>query len=345
MKQDIRNLSLQELSSHLNRIGEKPFRAKQVFDWLYKKCAGHFEEMANLPPALRAKLSEDFFIQTPEIEKHLTAKDQTQKFLFDLPDHEKVETVLIPTRDRSTVCVSTQAGCKFGCKFCASGIGGWTRDLTPAEILSQIIYAKQKAEESGLPPVSHLVFMGTGEPLDNYDNVLKAIRTINAPEGINIGARRITVSTCGVIPQIQRLAGEGLQIELAISLHGFNDESRKVLMPVNKKYPMGPLVEAVRKYIGKTNRQVTFEYILIKDFTCSTKAAEELGALLKGMIVKMNLIPYNPVKEFDHQPPTEEDIRRFQRELKRFGIHSTVRTPRGRDVAAACGQLRHNSKK
>ena len=342
-KQDIRNLSFQELADYAAGLGEKPFRAKQIFDWLYKKCAGSFDEMVNLPQPLRQKLAEDFFLLTPPIERQLVAKDQTQKFLFDLPDHEKVETVLIPSSGRSTVCVSTQAGCKFGCKFCASGIGGWTRDLNCSEILFQILYAKQKAEESALHPVSHLVFMGTGEPLDNYDNVLKAIRTINSPDGINIGARRITVSTCGVIPQIQRLSGEGLQIELAISLHGFNDESRKVLMPVNKKYPMGELIKAVREYIGKTNRQVTFEYILIKDFTCSTEAAEELGKMLKGMIVKMNLIPYNPVAEFDHKAPTEKDIAAFQHELKRFGIHSTVRTPRGRDVAAACGQLRHEA--
>jgi len=189
--------------------------------------------------------------------------------------------------------------------------------------------------------LSHIVFMGTGEPLDNYDNVLKAIRTINAKEGLNIGARRITVSTCGVIPQIKKLAKEGLQIELAISLHGFNDESRKVLMPVNKKYPFGELIDACREYIAATKRQVTFEYILIKNLTCSDGAAQELGRALKGMICKMNLIPYNKVDEFDHEPPTRAEALHFRDSLSRYGIHATIRTPRGRDVSAACGQLRH----
>jgi len=339
-KQDIRNLSLDDLRDYLKGQGEKPFRAKQIFDWLYKKGADDFSVMANISSSLREKLSNDFSLNTPPVVDEQSSCDETKKFLFQLSDNEKVETVLIPTPRRATVCVSTQAGCKFGCRFCASGMGGWKRDLNCAEILSQVLYAKKAIKEKRL---SHIVFMGTGEPLDNYDNVLKAIRIINAQEGFNIGARRITVSTCGVIPQIKKLAKEGIQIELAISLHGFNNDSRKVLMPVNKKYPFEELIEACREYIKETKRQLTFEYILIKDVTCSDQAAKELGRNLKGMICKMNLIPYNRISEYDHSPPSRGEILSFKDSLKRVGIHATVRTPRGRDVAAACGQLRHTA--
>lgn len=341
-KSDIRNLSFEELTAYLESIGEKSFRARQIFDWIYKKGAGDFSAMKNLPQPLKEHLQNDFVFEPAVVIQSLASEDKTRKFLFDLHDKEKVETVLIPTADRATVCVSTQAGCKFGCRFCASGIGGWTRNLTPAEILGQILHAKQAAEGQ---PLSHIVFMGTGEPLDNYDNVLKAIRIINSPQGLGIAARRITVSTCGVIPQIKKLAKEGIQIELAISLHGYSNESRKVLMPVNKKYPMADLIEACREYFQATKRQITFEYILIKNVTCSDEAAKELGKLLKGFVCKLNLIPYNKVNEFDHEPPSREEVFHFRDQLAKNGIHSTIRSPRGRDVGAACGQLRHASKK
>lgn len=337
-KPDIRGLSLRDLKETLQAIGQTPFRASQIFDWIYKKGVSDFEEMLNLALPLRTKLKENFLLFTPSVVAEHHSLDGTKKFLLAMQDGEKVETVLIPSKTRATVCVSTQAGCKFGCKFCASGIGGWTRNLTAAEIMTEVLYAKSK---SHLQPLSHIVFMGTGEPLDNYENLMQAIRLINAPEGLNIAARRITVSTCGVIPQILQLAKEGLQIELAISLHGFNDESRKVLMPVNKKYPMHELIAACREYIKATKRQITFEYILIKDLTCSPQAVRELSLLLKGMICKMNLIPYNPVSEFDHKTPTRQEMMDFQDSLERAGIHATIRTPRGRDVSAACGQLRH----
>lgn len=341
-KPDIRGLSLAELTKAFIAIGEKPFRAKQIFDWIYKNGAMDFDSMSNISSDLRAKLKENFFLANPKIVEEHISHDGTKKFLFEMADREKVETVIIPTATRATVCVSTQAGCKFGCKFCASGIGGWTRNLTAAEILSEILYAKSK---SSLHPLSHIVFMGTGEPLDNYDNLMQAIRLINAKEGLGIAARRITVSTCGVIPKILQLAKEGLQIELAISLHGYNDESRKVLMPVNKKYPMNELIQACREYIKATKRQITFEYILIKDVTCSPQAVRELSMLFKGMICKMNLIPYNPVSEFDHKTPSRQEMFDFQDSLERAGIHATIRTPRGRDVGAACGQLRHTAQK
>lgn len=339
---DIRGVFLKELEENFREMGEQPFRARQVFDWIYKKNATNFDMMTNLSPALREKLQNKFSLFLPQVAADYHSSDGTKKFLFQMDDREKVETVIIPTFTRATVCVSTQAGCKFGCKFCASGIGGWTRNLTAAEILTEILYAKSK---STVHPLSHIVFMGTGEPLDNYDNLMRVIRLINAPEGLGIAARRITVSTCGVIPKILQMATEGLQIELAISLHGYNDESRKVLMPVNKKYPMNELIPACREYIKATKRQITFEYILIKDITCSPEAVRELSVLFRGMICKMNLIPYNPVSEFDHKTPSRQEMLDFQDSLERAGIHATIRTPRGRDVSAACGQLRHEHQK
>lgn len=335
---DIRDFSLKELEEKFVELGEKPFRARQVFDWIYKKGATDFEAMKNLPAALRVLLKKRFLFTQPGVVSELKSSDGTKKFLFSLADKETVETVLIPTETRATVCVSTQAGCKFGCKFCASGIGGWTRNLTAAEILSEVLYAKASAQEQ---PLSHIVFMGTGEPLDNYENLMKAIRLINAPEGIGIAARRITVSTCGVIPKILQMAKEGLQIELAISLHGYDNESRNVLMPVNRKYPFDDLIKACHEYFKATKRQITFEYILIKDVTCTDKAAESLRKAFKGLVCKMNLIPYNPVSEFDHKTPSREEMSRFRDRLEKFGVHATIRTPRGRDVSAACGQLRH----
>jgi 23S rRNA (adenine2503-C2)-methyltransferase len=341
-KQDIRNLSYDELVHYLESIQEKPFRATQIFEWIYKKGAWSFEQMKNLPQKLRDHLDQGFTLKPHKIENKQIAEDGTTKFLFDLDDHQKIETVLIPSEARTTVCVSTQAGCKFGCRFCASGIGGWVRNLSTTEILTQILHVKEEALKHK-NPLSHIVYMGVGEPFDNYQNLIKAIRIINDPLGINIGARRITVSTCGVIPKIKELAKEGIQIELAISLHGYDNESRNVLMPVNKKYPFDDLMEACREYIQATKRQITFEYILIKDVTCTDEAAQALKKAFRGIICKMNLIPYNPVSEFGHKTPTHQEMLKFRSRLENFGIHATIRTPRGRDVAAACGQLRHAS--
>lgn len=341
-KQDIRNLSFAELAKYCESIGEKEFRGTQIFEWIYKKGVWSFDQMRTLPESLRQKLSQDFELKPLAITKKQVAKDGTTKFLFDLYDHEKIETVLIPTATRTTICISTQAGCKFGCKFCASGIGGWKRNLTTAEILTQILHVKEEAGRHK-KPLSHIVCMGTGESFDNYENLLKALRIVNDERGINIGARRITISTVGLVPKIMQFAQENFQIELAISLHGYNDESRNKLMPVNKKYPFTELMNACREYIKKTHRQITFEYILIKDVTCTEEAARELAKNLKGMICKLNLIPCNPVQEFPHKPPTHEEMVSFQNKLKDLGVHATLRTPRGRDIAAACGQLRHNS--
>ncbi len=342
-KTDIRDLSLKELADYFASISEKPFRAKQIFEWIYQKGVWSFEDMTNLPKDLQEKLKRDFHFAPLMVAEKQISKDGTTKFLFNLDDNEKVETVLIPSKNRTTVCVSTQAGCKFGCRFCASGIGGWIRNLTVAEILSEILHVKEEAK-SHKKPLSHIVFMGTGENLDTYDNLMKAIRIINAKDGLNIGARRITISTVGIIPKIKQLATEHIQFELAISLHGYDNESRNILMPVNRKYPFDELMEACREYIKTTNRQITFEYILIKDVTCTDQAAGCLRKAFKGLICKMNLIPYNPVKEFPHQTPTRQEMISFQNRLKQYGILATIRTPRGQDVAAACGQLRHQNK-
>ncbi|MCK5179119.1 MAG: 23S rRNA (adenine(2503)-C(2))-methyltransferase RlmN [Candidatus Omnitrophica bacterium] len=338
IKRDILDLSYEELAAYLKSIGEPPFRASQVFEWIYQRGVQRFNDMSNLSSGLRARMNDNFDLLEPAVLQKDVSSDGTMKVLFELHDREKVETVLIPTATRVTLCVSTQAGCKFGCRFCASGIGGFKRNLSCAEILSQILYMKRAACDRRL---SHIVFMGVGEPLDNYDNLMKAIRNINSPKGINIAARRITVSTCGLVPKIKKLAQESLQIELAVSLHGASDASRGILMPVNKKYPVDDLIDSCRQYNKSTKRQITFEYILIKDVTCTDKAAKEISRLLKGLLCKINLIPYNPVSEFDHEPPSRNKIFAFKNQLERVGVHATIRTPRGKDVSAACGQLRH----
>lgn len=340
-KEDIRNLSYEELIQYLQGIGERPYRATQIFEWIYKKGAWSFGEMSNLSQPLREKLEQAFILQRNVIAQKQVSEDGTTKFLFDLYDHEKIESVLIPTETRTTACISTQAGCKFGCKFCASGVGGLVRNLSCAEIITQVLHIKEESQKHK-QLLSHIVFMGTGEPLDNLPNLMKAISIINSGKAINIGARHITISTVGIIPGIKELAERHLQIELSVSLHGYDDESRGILMPVNKKYPIGELIAACREYIKKTNRQVTFEYILIRHMTCTEEAAQALGKLLKGMLCKMNLIPYNPVPEFDYEPPTKLEMLAFKTRLTELGVYATIRMPRGRDVSAACGQLRHS---
>ena len=339
-KPDLRSVGFEQLAEYLRARGEADYRAGQIFTWLYQRGVSSLDAMRNLPQGLRAGLADDFVLTDLSLADQRISADGTIKFLFDLPDHQQIETVLIPTPTRSTVCVSTQAGCKFACRFCASGIGGWQRNLSVGEILAQVLRAKNEAAQQKRP-LSHIVFMGTGEPLDNYDAVLAAIRMINDPRGLNIGARRITISTCGLIPQIQRLAGEGLQVELSVSLHGYDDQTRGQLMPVNQKYPLRDLLAACRAYAGQTRRQVTFEYVLIRDLTCNPTGARILARLLRGWLCKVNLIPFNPVAEFSFVPPAAADARAFQRVLQEQGIPVTLRRARGQDVGAACGQLRH----
>lgn len=338
-KRDIRDLSYEELMLYLKSINEAKFHASQIFKWIYQRGILQFEQMSDLSVALRAQLKKSFFFSEPEVLHKDISSDGTTKVLFQLHDRERIETVLIPAPTRATLCVSTQAGCKFGCRFCASGIGGWKRNLSCAEILDQIITVGTL--HCNVPTITNIVFMGVGEPLDNYDNLFKAVTIINSSKAMNIAARRITVSTCGIIPGIKKLAKEGLQIGLAISLHGSNNDTRSALMPVNKKYPLDDLIPVCREYCQSTKRQITFEYILIKDMTCTKKAAKELGRLLKGMLCKINLIPCNPVCEFNYQQPSRNQMFAFKKELEEVGIYSTIRTPRGKDVSAACGQLRH----
>jgi 23S rRNA (adenine2503-C2)-methyltransferase len=337
---DIRNYSFDELMTSLEKIGEKSFRAIQIFEWIYQKGAWSFDEMRNLPKPLREKLAADFLLQKNTIIQKLVSADGTTKFLFDLADHERVEAVLIPTAKRTTACISTQAGCKLACRFCASGMTGWSRNLTTAEIVTQVLQIKEESANRQAP-LSNIVFMGTGEPFDNFDNLMKAIRIINSPKGLGIGARHITISTVGIIPKIKELAQEKIQVELAISLHGYDEASRNALLPINKKYPLSELIAACREYIRLTNRQITFEYVLIKGLTCTKAAAPALGKLLKGLICKMNLIPYNSVAELGYESPSQKEILEFKDDLIRNKIHAIIRTPRGQDVSAACGQLRH----
>jgi 23S rRNA (adenine2503-C2)-methyltransferase len=336
MKENIKQLSPEELKKILVSWKEPAFRAGQIFSWIYQKGACEFDQMSNLPAGLRQRLSEDFVIFNLKLAAEQVSQDGTKKFLFELPDNQFVEAVAIPSEKRLTGCISSQAGCKFACAFCASGLLGFKRNLSCAEILDEVLYLKNNSNQ----PLTHIVFMGTGEPLDNYDNVLKAIRIINSDYAFKIGARRITISTCGIIPGIKKLADEGLQVELSVSLHGCDDQTRNRLMPVNKKYPLKELFAALRQYVNKTNRQVTFEYILAKGINSDLPSARELSKIIEGLNCKVNLIPVNPQKELGLEPPPKLDILFFRDALVKSGVAVTLRRPRGRDIEAACGQLR-----
>lgn len=337
---DITNYSLESLSKILKSWREPAYHAKQIFSWIYQKGAGSFEEMTNLSLALRRKLKENLTFKRLELNKLLESSDGTKKFLFRLEDGSLIESVMIPAEGRFTACLSTQVGCKYSCKFCASGILGFKRNLGAWEILAQLLEINRRMHSGGEGRVTHIVFMGTGEPLDNYDNVLKAIRIINAKDGLNIGARRITISTSGVIRGIEKLSKEGLQIELSVSLHAANDVTRSRLMPINKKYPLRELIFACKKYASDTDRQVTFEYALIKDVNCSSRDAQDLVKLSRGWLAKVNLLVYNPVKELSFKMPEDKEILAFKQLLQNEGIPVTLRKPRGQDIEGACGQLR-----
>jgi 23S rRNA (adenine2503-C2)-methyltransferase len=334
---DIKNYSLQELTEIIRKFKFPAYQAGNIFAWLYQKGATEFSSMTNIPQRLRQELEKVFCIGSIIQNDLRVSSDGTKKFLFGLGDGQSVEGVMIPAQSRRTACISTQAGCLFACRFCASGVKGFIRNLTCSEILQQV----QAIQQSVLPvALTHVVFMGAGEPLDNYDAVLKSIRILNAKEGFSIGARRITISTCGLVPGIRRLQEEGLQIELSVSLHAANDETRSGLMPVNLKYPLKVLLEACRQYIRQTNRQITFEYILAKDINCDLKNARQLSIILRGLLCKVNLIPCNPVRQCGIQPPEAGQIARFKEHLLKQGIVATVRRSRGEDIEAACGQLR-----
>jgi 23S rRNA (adenine2503-C2)-methyltransferase len=349
---DLQGMSMEEYCLLFEDLGEQKFRAKQLFQWVYQKGATDFVQMSNLSKGLRQKLSQVVAITSLKIQRKLVSQqDDTVKFLLSLPDGETVETVRMSytgreSRDRHTVCVSSQVGCAMGCVFCATGLSGWKRNLTTGEIVGQVLTV-QRDLRVNLPEakVTNVVFMGMGEPLLNYENVLKAIRILNEPAGLNIGLRRITLSTCGVVPQIKKLAQERLPIVLAISLHAPTDELRNELLPINKKYPLQELMEACAYYIELTRRRITFEYALIAGKNDSRAHARALAKLLKGMLANVNLIPLNSVAETGLVRSDESRIKTFAKELEDAGIEAAIREEKGGDIEAACGQLRRRGVK
>ena len=341
-KIDIKSMNIAELENLLKELGEPKFRAKQIFDWLHAKQVDSFEEMTNLSKGLREKLFETAAINGVEIVRKLVSQiDGTRKYLFALSDGAIIESVLMKYEHGNTVCISTQVGCRMGCKFCASTLDGVERGLTAGEMLSQI-YAIQK--DCG-ERVHGTVLMGSGEPLDNYDNVVKFLRLINDPKGQNMGQRHITLSTCGLVDKMYDLAEEDLQITLAVSLHAPNDGIRTQTMPIAKVYSMDKLLQACRDYADKTKRRITFEYALIHGVNDGDEHAWELVKKLRDMLCHVNLIPVNDVKERNYVKSTAERVKRFAGILNENGVETTVRRKLGSDIDAACGQLRRSHMK
>lgn len=332
----IKSLLPEQLADLMKQLGQPAYRAKQVFRWL-QQGVGSFDEMSDLPKALREALKETCRLTRPEIlRKQVSAHDGTIKYLFGLEDGNSIETVLMQYEHGNSICVSTQAGCKMGCVFCASFDPKKSRDLRPAEILDEILWAQK---DSGRR-VSNIVLMGTGEPLDNYENVMTFLRLVSHPEGLNIGMRHISLSTCGLVPMIRRLEEERLQLTLSVSLHAPNDVLRSRLMPVNRRWPLGELMPACRHYFEATGRRISFEYAMIRDVNDTAACARQLIGLLRGFSCHVNLIPLNHVQGSPLVPSTRENLRRFQNELIRNGLNATVRRSLGGDIAASCGQLR-----
>jgi len=358
----IHGLTRPELADAFSRLGEPSYRADQLWQWLYCRAVDNWDAMTNLPSSLRARLAGIFSLQAVVPLKIGAAKEsgrETRKILLGLRDGECVEQVLIPAgrpgedaresesgspsgaRPRLTICISTQAGCRFLCAFCASGQTGLKRNLEAAEIVAQVVLAARLAGERP----SHVVFMGVGEPLDNYDEVLRSVRILNDPDGLGIGARRMTISTCGIIPGILRLADEGLQLELSVSLHAATSELRDQLMPVNRRYPLRDLIDACRTYTDRTSRIITFEYTLVRGVNDGLSHADDLVGLLHALKCRVNLLFLSPVEGFDHQPPTRATADIFIDRLRGAGINATLREPRGCALHAACGQLRHSHRR
>jgi 23S rRNA (adenine2503-C2)-methyltransferase len=367
MSIDIKSLNRVELEARFKAWRQPAYRVTQLLEWLYSRRVTRWADMTNLPRELRDKLAKTFALQRLELVRQQGAHDTTQKFLWRLHDHSLIESVLIPANpalysdasDRHTLCISTQVGCAYGCKFCASGLDGWKRNLTPDEIVEQVLAVERCHESSSFSSsssssnlnkpitrttttrtIDNIVVMGMGEPLANYENLLKALRILNAPWGGGIGARKITISTSGLAPQIRKLAGEPEQFRLAISLHGATDDVRNIIMPVNRKYPLKELTAACEDYQGQKGRMLTFEYILIAGVNDSVEQAKPLAALAKRLFAKVNLIPYNKVEGLPWDRPSEKVCDAFLSALKKQKVITTLRREKGHDIDAACGQLR-----
>jgi 23S rRNA (adenine2503-C2)-methyltransferase len=348
-KIDIKSLRFDELQEKLNELQAASYRAGQLTDWLYKKRASSFDEMTDLPQSLRVQLAERFAFDKIDVVRLLGSNDTTQKFLFRLADGSLIESVLIPAStalygmraDRRTVCISTQVGCAYGCKFCASGLDGFSRNLHANEIVDQVIAVERESRDK----IDNIVFMGMGEPLANFDNLMRAISIINAPWGLGIGARHITLSTSGLAPQIRELAEKPLQIRLAVSLHGATDEVRNQIMPINRRYNIETLLEACDYYVAQKKQRITFEYILIENINDSKDQARTLAKHAQRLKAKVNLIPYNTVEGLPWSRPSRNRQEAFLSILREHGVAATLRHEKGHDIQAACGQLRLQTKK
>lgn len=336
---NIKDYDLEDLKQELTSIGEKGFRAEQIFKWLYQEKVKSFDEMTNLSLELREKLKNNYTICNYNVLKKLESSDGTKKYLFDILDGNIIESVLMEYHYGKSVCVSSQVGCKMGCKFCASTGIPFVRNLTAGEIVEQILAIEQDTGDK----ISNIVFMGIGEPLDNYDNVIKAIRILNNPKGLGIGARHISVSTSGLVPRIYDLAKENIQCTLSVSLHASNNEKRSSMMPVNNRYSVEELIKACKDYIAMTNKRISFEYALAKDNNDNMQDAKELANLLKGMLCHVNLIPINKIENGKFTKSSNENIIKFRDYLNDHGIVATIRRELGSDIEAACGQLRRKN--
>ena len=335
-KNCISSYTLEGLTALMKELGQPAFRAKQIFHWLHQKLVTEFSAMTDQPKALLARLEEGYYIAAPAIVRRQQSKDGTVKYLFALADGNCIETVIMRYHYGVTACVSSQVGCRMGCRFCASTQAGRVRNLEAGEIAGQIYAAQKDIGER----ISHIVLMGIGEPLDNFDNVMDFLSIISSPDGVNIGMRNISLSTCGIVPMIDKLAEKKLQLTLSISLHAPNDAMRSQMMPVNDAYPVAQLIAACRRYQQTTGRRVSFEYSMVRGVNDSPATAKELAALIRGMGAHVNLIPINPVDGSPYSATDAENVKRFQTLLTDLGVNATVRRRLGSDISAACGQLR-----
>ncbi len=333
-------LNLADLTEFLTGLGEPAYRAKQIWQWLYRQYTPDFATMSNLPQPLRDKLDANATLDIgPIIAEQLSNDNQTKKVLFQLADGQQIETVLMRYEKRRTLCISTQAGCAMGCIFCATGQMGFFRHLNSGEIVAQVIHFARELAAEG-EHVTNVVLMGMGEPLHNYENTMTAVDRLTDPTGFNLGARKITISTVGLVPAIRRYADEKRQTPLAVSLHAATDAERDKLIPVNRKWPIADIIEACRYYVAKTGRRITFEWALIAHENDTPEQAQALGRLLQGMLCHVNLIPLNPTQKYGGQPSSRARVNAFQQGLARYGVSSTVRVRRGIDIQAGCGQLK-----